>query len=614
MKKFLILFIILFSVLDLQCAKVKRVEPLNWWVGMKNSDLQLLVYGDDLSGLTPEKISYPGVTLVSTERVENKNYVFLNLTISPETKAGAFDIKLTRNGKIEEVIKYELKSRASNSADRLGFNSGDIIYQIFPDRFSNGNVQNDFVTGYPDSTNRLNPNARHGGDIQGIINHLDYISAMGYTAIWVTPVLESNMHSGSYHGYAITDYYKIDPRFGSNQLYRQLSDECKKRGIKLIIDVVLNHSGTEWWLFKDIPSNDWVNNYPDFKMCNFKATTNFDPHRADVDQKGMADGWFARSMPDLNQRNPLLANYLIQNTIWWIEYAGLGGIRSDTHQFPDKYFISQWAKRILAEYPNFNMVGEVWLESPAMVAYWQKDAPNLDGFNSNLPTVMDFPLTFALPQVFSDENDPTNNLNKLYDHFSQDFLFRDPMNMMIFADNHDMARFYTQINENLSNYKLSMALLLTTRGIPQVYAGSEFLMLGDKKFGDGAMRIDFPGGWAVDNVNAFTQQGLGNDQIDAQNYLKRIQTWRKTNDAVKYGQLKHFYPQNGVYVYFRQSGGQSVMVLLNNSKESKTIETNRFAECLGDRSSGIDVISGATISLLNKIDIQGKTAMIIELK
>lgn len=613
MKRLVILFVILFSVLELQCAKVKRVEPLNWWVGMNNPNLQILVYGDDLSGLTPE-ISYPEVTLVNTERVDNKNYLFLNLSISPKAKAGVFDIKLKRNGKVEETLKYELKLREENSAERLGFNSGDVIYQIFPDRFSNGDMQNDLVLGYSDSTNRLNPDARHGGDIQGIINHLDYISAMGYTAIWVTPVLENNMHSGSYHGYAITDYYKVDPRFGSNQLYRQLSDECKKRGIKLIIDVVLNHSGTEWWLFKDLPLSDWVNNYPDFKMCNFKATTNFDPHRADVDQKGMSDGWFASSMPDLNQRNPLLANYLIQNTIWWIEYAGLGGIRSDTHQFPDKHFVSQWGKRILAEYPNFNMVGEVWLESPAMVAYWQKDAPNLDGFNSNLPTVMDFPLTFALPQIFSDENDPTNNLNRLYDYFSQDFLFRNPMNMMIFADNHDMARFYTQINENLLNYKLAMALLLTTRGIPQVYAGSEFLMLGDKKLGDGAMRIDFPGGWADDDINAFTQQRLSNDQIDAQNYLKRIQTWRKNNDAVKYGQMKHFYPQNGVYVYFRQSGSQSVMVILNNSKEGKTIETNRFAECLGNRSSGVDVISGATISLLNKIDIQGKTAMIIQLK
>ncbi len=613
MKRLVILFVILFSVLELQCAKVKRVEPLNWWVGMKNPNLQILIYGDDLSELIPE-ISYSGVTLVNTERVDNKNYLFINLTISAKTKAGIFDIKLKRNGKVEETLKYELKLREENSAERLGFNSGDVIYQIFPDRFSNGDEKNDFVTGYSDSTNRLNPDARHGGDIQGVINHLDYISAMGYTAIWITPVLENNMHSGSYHGYAITDYYKVDPRFGSNQLYRQLSEECRKRGIKLIIDVVLNHSGTEWWLYKDLPSSDWVNNYPNFNICNFKATTNFDPHRADVDQTGMSDGWFASSMPDLNQRNPLLANYLIQNTIWWIEYAGLGGIRSDTHQFPDKHFVSQWGKRILAEYPNFNMVGEVWLESPAMVAYWQKDAPNLDGFNSNLPTVMDFPLTFALPQVFSDENDPTNNLNKLYDHFSQDFLFSNPMNMMIFADNHDMARFYTQINQNLSNYKLAMALLLTTRGIPQVYAGSEFLMLGDKKFGDGVMRIDFPGGWADDNVNAFTQQRLGNDQIDAQNYLKRIQTWRKTNDAVRYGQMKHFYPQNGVYVYFRQKEKQSVMVILNNSKEAKTIETSRFAECLGDCSSGIDVITGATISLLDRIDIQGKTAMIIELK
>ncbi len=613
MKKSLILLLLFFSIIvQAQNSLIKRVEPLNWWVGMKNPNLQLLVYGQDLSGYTPE-LKYPGVSITGIERATNKNYLFINLLIAPEAKAGIFEINMKSNGKTKEIVKYELKDREKGSVERKGFNSGDLIYQIFPDRFANGDIKNDIVKGYPDITDRKQPFGRHGGDIQGVINHLDYISSMGYTALWLTPVTENNMPSSSYHGYAITDFYHVDPRQGTNELYRKLSDECKKRDIKLIIDIVINHCGTEWWIYKDLPSNDWLNNYPDVKLCNFHGTAIFDPHHSEIDVKTMSDGWFTNSMPDINQRNPLVANYIIQNNIWWIEYAGLSGIRSDTHQYPDKDFVSEWAKRILTEYPDFNMVGEVWLNFPAMTAYWQKDAPNLDKFNSNLPTIMDFPLHFALRTAFSEGEGWDTGLARIYDLFSQDFLLANPMNVMTFADNHDVSRFYTLLGENLPNYKLAMALLLTTRGIPQMYAGTEFVMTGDEGQGHGLMRKDFPGGWAEDKINAFTQAGLSADQIDAQNYMKRIQNWRKSSDAVKYGKMIQFIPQNGFYVYFRIKENKSVMVIINNNKDTKSLETDRFVECLSGHSTGKEIISNATVTFSDKIEVKGKTAMIIDL-
>jgi len=613
MKKLLILFL-LFSGLMVQAQKtiIKRVEPLNWWIGMKNPNLQLLVYGQDLSLYTPE-LNYPGVTIIGIERTNNKNYLFINLTIAPEAKAGTLAINMKTKDKIKETIRYELKDREKGSVERKGFNSGDLIYQIFPDRFVNGDTKNDVATGYPDITSRKEPFGRHGGDIQGILNNLDYISSMGYTAIWVTPVTENNMKEASYHGYAITDFYHVDPRHGTNELYKKLSDECKSRGIKLIMDIVINHCGTEWWIYKDLPSNDWLNNYPDIKLCNFRGTTIFDPHHSEIDIKTMTDGWFTKSMPDINQRNPLVANYLIQNNIWWIEFGGLSGIRSDTHQYPDKEFVSVWAKKIMDEYPEFNIVGEVWLNQPAMISYWQKDAPNLDGFNSNLPTIMDFPLHFALRSAFSEGEGWDTGMTRFYELFSHDFLMANPMNIMTFADNHDVSRFYTLLGENLPNYKLAMALLLTTRGIPKIYSGTELLMTGDEGQGHGLMRKDFPGGWAEDKTNAFTQVGLTADQIDAQNYMKIIQNWRKTNDAVKFGKMIQFIPQNGFYVYFRIKDKKSVMIILNNNKETKSIETARFTECLNGHSTGKEVISNTLINLTDKIEVPSKTALIIEL-
>lgn len=612
MKK-LIFLLFLFITMSLH-AQIEIVEPTCWWIGMKNPKLQLLVYGKDIAQ-NQVTIKYPGVKVLKINKVSNPNYLFIDLTIDSKlANAGKFNIMFQKNGKTSATYQYELKNREHASASRKGFDSGDVIYEILPDRFSNGDTTNDFVKDYPDGTDRKNPDARHGGDIQGIINHLDYIASMGYTALWLTPVVENNMPSTSYHGYATTDYYKIDPRFGSNELYRKLSDECKKKNIKLIIDAVVNHSGKNWWIFKDLPSNDWINNYPNIKICNFHGTTNFDPHKAEVDAKAMSDGWFADSMPDLNQQNPFMANYLIQNTIWWIEYAGLSGVRSDTHQYPDKKFISEWSKQILNEYPNLNIVGEVWLGQTSMISYWQKNAPNIDKYNSNLPTIMDFPLFSTIPVALTESDGwGDSGMNRLYDLFSQDFLIANPMNVMIFPDNHDTSRFYTTIKENLANYKISMALFLTTRGIPQMYAGTEFLMTGEKGTGDGIMRKDFLGGWAEDKVSAFTGEGLTNDQIDALNYMKRIQNWRKTNDAVKYGTMKHFAPENGAYVYFRIKQDKSVMVIINNNANKQELQTCRFAECLNGHHSGTEIISGKTFNFTDKIEVQGKTAMIIEL-
>lgn len=607
-----LMFVFLFSLSSSFAGVVKRVEPLNWWVGMKNPNVQLLIYGNDISGLSPE-LNYPGVTITGVERTANKNYLFVNLTIAPETMPGVMEIRLTGNNKVGEKIRYELKARGEGSSLRNGFDSGDLMYLVLPDRFSNGDSKNDIVKGYSDKTDRQAPGTRHGGDIQGVINHLDYISDMGYTALWLNPVQENNMQQNSYHGYAITDFYHIDPRHGNNALYQKLSDECRKRGIKLVMDIILNHCGTEWWIYKDLPANDWINNYPNVKICSFRGTTNFDPHRADIDQKAMTDGWFAHSMPDLNQRNPLVANYLIQNSIWWVEYAGLGGLRSDTHQYPDKNFVSEWSKRILAEYPKFNMVGEVWLTYPSMTAYWQKDALNRDGYNSNLPTVMDFPLQFALRRAFSEGEGWETGMARLYDLLSQDFLFANPMSIMVFADNHDTSRLFTLLDENLPNYKLAMALLLTTRGIPQMYAGTEVLQTGNDS-DHGVMRKDFPGGWPSDRVNAFTQAGLTPDQIDAQNYMKLIQNWRKGNNAVKYGTMKQYVPENGVYVYFRSHEDKSVMVIINNNPEKQSLQTARFMESLKGYNTGKDIISGKNIAIGDQMEVEGKTAMIIELK
>ncbi len=614
MKKTIILFIlILFQLNTVFAIGIDRVEPTFWWVGMKNPNLQLMVHGENIADAKVE-LAYPGVTLESVTRVENPNYLFINLKISGDAQPGTFTISFNKKKRTEASYVYELKAREKGSSMRIGFNSSDVIYLITPDRFANGDPENDEVAGMKEMPNRADKDGRHGGDLRGIINNLDYIHDLGFTAVWLNPVLENNMTRTSYHGYSTTDFYKVDPRYGSNDEYKELSAELKKRGMKLIMDMIFNHCGSEHWWMDDMPMPDWINNYPDYKITSHRRTVNQDPHASEVDKKDMSDGWFVSSMPDLNQKNPFMATYLIQNSIWWIENVGLEGIRQDTWPYPDKDMMAVWTKRVLDEYPDFNIVGEEWSMNPAIVSYWQKGKVNADGYKCYLPSLMDFPLQNAASRAMRDEESWDKGVYELYEALSNDFQYVDAGNLVVFPDNHDMSRFFTQVGEDVDLLKLGIAYFLTTRGIPQIFYGTEVLMSNKGTEDHGIIRSDFPGGWAGDQVNAFTGEGLSPEQKDMQNYIRAIQTWRKDQEVIHAGKLKHFVPQDGVYVYFRYNEDDAVMIVLNKSLDVKTISTDRFKEVVAGYNSGKDIISSAQINDLQKIEVPARTAMIIQLK
>ncbi|HAH22670.1 MAG TPA: alpha-amlyase [Prolixibacteraceae bacterium] len=604
-----ILFFILISIAGF-AVNVDRVEPMNWWVGMKNPSVQLMVHGE---GIATSEISlnYPGVTIKSVCRQDNPNYVFINLTIAPETQAGTFPIQVRKSKKEFTSFNFELQQRSAGSASRKGFDASDVIYLITPDRYANGNPGNDAVPGMKDLPNRTDKSGRHGGDLQGIGNHLDYLSKMGFTAVWLNPVLENNMTRTSYHGYSTTDFYKVDPRYGSNQEYQDLAKMIHQKGMKLMMDMIFNHIGSEHWWMNDMPSSDWINFYPDMKRSNHRHSVNQDPYASEVDKRLMTDGWFDKTMPDLNQRNPFLTNYLIQNSIWWAEYLGLDGIRMDTYPYPDKYAMAEWTKRMLEEYPDFYIVGEEWTMNHAMMAYWQKGKINQDGYVSSLPGLMDFPLNNAVISALKDPD--TGGLLQMYEDLANDFQFPHPEKLVVFPDNHDMSRFYTQLGENFDWFKMGIAYYATTRGIPQFFYGTEILMTNAGPKDDGIIRSDFPGGWAGDAVNAFTSQGLTAQQKQAQEYFSKVLNWRKTSEAVHTGKLKHFAPNDGIYVYFRTTETEKVMVVLNKNNEEKTLATDRFSEVIGNCTSGREVISGRTISDLKNLVVPGKSALILEL-
>lgn len=593
--------------------KVSRIDPPNWWVGMKNQKLQLMVYGQNISTANVS-INYKGVILESIDKVENPNYLFLNLTISSDAVSGKLPIEFEFPKGKPLVIQYELKDREKGSAERKGFDNSDVVYLIVPDRFSDGNPSIDSVKGMPDKHNRKEPYARHGGDLQGIINHLDYFNQLGVTSLWMTPVLENNQPQWSYHGYAITDFYKIDARFGTNELYKDFVNQAHSKNVKVIKDLIFNHCGGEHWWVKDLPSADWFNQWPQFTRTNYRIPTIFDIHASESEKRLMNNGWFDHHMPDLNQKNPFVANYLLQNSIWWIEFAGIDGIRMDTHPYPDKDFMARWCTGVMTEYPNFNIVGETWVNYPAWVAYWQKDAKNTDGYNSNLPVAMDFPLMYAMHKAFSEKDGWDTGLSRLYEILAHDFIYPNPNNLLIFADNHDVGRFQRDSSQAIGNLKLAMAFLLTTRGIPQIYYGTEVLMAGNDINGHGDIRRDFPGGWASDKHNAFTPEGRNKKQSEMWDYTSKILNWRKTATAVHNGKLTHFIPDNEVYVYFRHNQQQAVMVILNNGYQPKVLDTERFNEFLGDKKSGIDIITGKAVEDLSKIQLSPRSAMIIELK
>jgi len=592
---------------------VDRVEPPFWWAGFHNHSLQLMVYGKDIS-TTTVLVNYPGFALTKVNYVKNPNYLFLDFTISKTVKPGIATIQFKLHDKIVAKYLYELLPRRKGSAQRKSFNSHDVIYLVMPDRFANGDNTNDVSTFMAEPVDRNNKDGRHGGDLKGISNHLDYIKDLGITALWINPVLENNMNKYSYHGYSITDYYKIDPRFGSNDDYVKLSEAVHKRGMKLIKDMVFNHCGSNHWWMKDLPSDDWINQWPEFTRTNYRAGTFTDPYASKADSNLFVRGWFDITMPDLNQANPFLKNYLIQNSIWWIEYADLDGIRQDTHPYPFKEMMAEWGERIQEEYPGFNIVGECWLNYPASVAYWQKGSKNKDGYDSWLPTVFDFPLYDALNKAFSEPEGWNTGIIRLYEILAQDFVYPNPDNIVVFADNHDVNRYLDSQNDDVRKLKMAMAFILTTRGIPEIYYGTEILLTtGPDKSGDGNKRRDMPGGWASDSRDAFTAKGRTEAENDMYYYLRNLLRWRETHEVVHTGKFRHFIPADGIYVYFRYNEKSTVMVIMNNNEEVKTIDTRRYNEFLSKFKTGKEIISGTAIKDLSSLTLGAKSVQIIEL-
>ena len=590
----------------------EQVEPPFWWTGMKGKSLQILLHNSKVN-VADYKVSlnYPGVTLTEVRKTENPHYLFLYLLMSQEAKPGMLPITFT-SGKKQFSFEYLLKGKPLTSPLPTA-SSSDVVYLIMPDRFANGDVKNDSVPGYFEGAHRNAPNGRHGGDLKGISDHLDYLQKLGVTALWLNPVLENNQPKWSYHGYAITDMYKVDARFGTNDLYRQLVDQCHDRGIRMIQDMVLNHIGSEHWLVKDLPEKDWVHHFPSFTRSNFRGSAMSDPYASKSDVAQMNGGWFDTHMPDFNQVNPILSTYLIQNSLWWAGYAGLDGIRMDTYPYPDKQFMAQWARTMVEEFPSFYIVGEVWINAVTTSAYWQKGMMNRDGYQSYLPSLTDFPMHGAIPSALNEKEGYDTGLARLYFLLSQDFIYPDANNLLTFLDNHDLTRFFNTVNKDPAKFKLGLAFLLTTRGIPQLYYSTELQMDGDAG-AHSDIRRDFPGGWTGDKVNAFTGEGLSKDQSETLEFTKKLLNWRKNNPVFRGGKLVHYVPENNVYVYFRTKDNSSVMVVLNGSEKEIVLNTDRFKESIFPNTKGTDAISGKTINLGPTITLGPRSFLILDLQ
>jgi neopullulanase len=590
-----------------------HVEPPFWWVGMNNQELQVLIHHtkEDLRSYQVD-VAYEGVTLKERRNVENPHYAFLILNISPDAKPGKIPI-VFKAGKKSIRHDYELRSKTTDPNRILGVTPADVVYLIMPDRFANGDVKNDSVPGMYQGVYRTRPGARHGGDLKGIINKLDYLQDLGVTTLWLNPVLENNQRTASYHGYAITDLYQVDRRFGSNSQYVELINSCHARGMKVIQDMVMNHIGNDHWLFRDLPEKNWIHQFPEFTRSNYRSTVISDPYHATSDLRRMNDGWFDTTMPDVDQTNPLFATYLIQNTIWWIEYAGIDGIRMDTYPYNDKDFMARWAQEVRAQYPAFYLVGEVWINSAATTAYWQHGVNNKDGYSSHLPSVTDFPLFFALPQALTEQGGWDTGLMRLYEVLSYDFIYPDPRNNLIFPDNHDLSRFYLLVGKDIRRFKMGLAFLMTTRGIPQIYYGTEILMDGDGAHHPN-VRLDFPGGWPGDQTNAFTREGRTAEQNEAFDYLRTLLQWRKGAEVIHHGKLAHYIPEQNVYVYFRYSETSRVMVIMNGNDKDMELETERFAEHVKGAGSATNVLDGTSVPDIATLRVPALTTLILELE
>ncbi|WP_321343132.1 glycoside hydrolase family 13 protein [uncultured Draconibacterium sp.] len=612
-KKNIILSIFLLGCSLISSAiDISRVEPSFWWVGMQNTELQILVYGDQIAN-SKVSFEYPGVRLKEVVNVENPNYLFIYLDVTESAKPGKINIEFTE-GEEKTIQPFELKARNSKPG-ALGFSPADVLYLITPDRFANGDPSNDNLEGA--RVSREGAWGRHGGDLRGIINNFDYLQDLGITTVWLNPVQKNGPRS--YHGYAISDFYQVDPRYGTNDEYIEMIDKAHNRGMKVVMDMIFNHCGGDHWWMKDLPTSDWLNNNNTYVQTNHNKWSIPDVHAPESEKKRFSDGWFNRGMPDLNQKNRHLATYLIQNSIWWIEYTRIDGIRQDTHPYADYDFMARWCKEVTEEYPDFNIVGESWYpRGPGLAAWWQGNAKVSDS-NSHLKTAMDFNLTFISQTAFAEENDPndwhTKGLFRIYESLAQDFLYTDLENILIFLDNHDLGRFSLKEDEGLWKYKQGIAFILTTRGIPQLYYGTEILMTGTKEEGDGVIRTDFPGGWEGDPINAFTAEGRSAKQNEAWDYMSKLLHWRKSSKAVTEGKLVHYSPsENDCYVYAKVNGDDTVLVILNGSDEERIIDTDRYSEVIGSYTKGVDVATEQVLDLSSELKIPARGVYVMDLK
>ena len=615
------------SEVSISNTTLERVEPTNWWIDFKNTSLQLLVKEDNIGNSKPS-ISYAGVSIKKVNKARSENYLFIDLEIDKSTKAGKFDIVFTFKDGTKKTHTYELKAREKSADKYVGFNSSDAIYLITPDRFSNGDESNDINKYLKDtSLDRTDGYKRHGGDLQGIINHVDYISDLGFTTVWPTPVLTNDMPKGSYHGYAITDYYQVDPRFGILDDYKNLADKLREKEMKLIMDQIANHCGLEHWWMKDLPFKDWVNNQKNYEdnienwnwktniNSNHRRTTNQDLYASEIDRKENNEGWFVPEMPDLNQRNPFMAKYIIQNSIWWIETLGLGGIRQDTYPYPDKDFMANWAGTIMNEYPNFSIVGEEWSYNPLLVGYWQKGAQNKDGYESNLKSTMDFPMQKSIIDGINEEESWDNGLVKLYEGLANDFQYATPKDIMVFLDNHDKSRLYTEVHEDVTKAKMALSYMLMLPRIPQVYYGTEILMDDTAKPGDhGLIRTDFPGGFKGDKRNAFTKDGLSDAQKMMQSFVTKILNYRKNSDAIQNGKTIHFAPFMGTYFLFRTKDNETVVHIINKNDTSITIDLKRYSEVGLKGKTLKNILTGEAFTWGDEIHLSEKGSVILTTK
>ena len=615
MKRFSLLAAALMAGASLFGAKkapmVTNVEPPYWWVGMANDTLQVMLTGPDIAQASAE-VDYSGVKLDRQISLDSPNYKLLYFTIAPDTKPGKMPIRLNLDGR-KHTLDYELKARDMKGEDYEGFSAADVLYLLMPDRFAQGDVVAATDLEYNDAPDRTQPSTRHGGNLKGIADRLDYLDSLGITAIWSCPVLENDMPGGSYHGYATTDYYRIDPRFGTNADWQELIAQAHKRGIKVVMDMIFNHSGSNHPWMKDMPSKDWYNHPEGNELTNFRLSTIHDPYVSDYDLDHTVNGWFVSAMPDLNQKNPHLMKYLIQNSIWWIESSKINGIRMDTYPYADMQGMAQWAADVLKEYPNFNIVGECWYGNEAGPAFWQSGS-KINPVETNLPTVMDFKYNIDREKMFFEETDPWNGLNHVYDHLALDYLYPDPQHILTFLDNHDTDRFLPEMPDSLGVWKQALAFLLTSRGIPQLYYGTELLMNGTKKISDGYIRLDMPGGFPGDKVDAFTREGRTDMQNEAWDYLSRLLQWRRgeANDVIAKGTLKHFMPQNGIYAYERRLGDKQVVVLLNGQSEPNTVTMERTLEILPYGKTMRDLVSGKDVTITEVMTFAPRQVMILQ--